>query len=428
MHAKKNNPRIFVGVTEVAGYCMNLFIGFRKNNIRAGYINLSNNTFSYTGYQPFNHPLLNYVSSLAQRSASKKMLRPWYFLLKTLTFIWTLFKYDVFIFATGSTFYKYYDYKLLKLLGKKIIHVSLGSDSRPQYLNGNFKDSPGEKITPQQIENKNQSILALIHTVEKYADIIINYPQHAHFHKRSFISGNFIGFPSRDITEIAEIAAPSDRKVRILHAPTRPKAKGSIYFNALLKELKEEGYDFEYVQITNKTNTEVKKEITQSDIILDELYSDLPLGGLGAEAASMGKAVVVGGYYADLIYKEMDSHLIPPSCYCLPEELKDKLANLIRDAKSRADIGKALQRYISTEWNGIAVAERYLSLIQNNYPQEWNCSPTSLNYLWGWGMSKEEIIQLISVQVNTLGLSSLHLSHNPQLESAYSSLVEEVRV
>ncbi len=344
MSGSKSHPKIFIGTTEVAGYFVNLFLGFKKLGVDAGYLNLDLIKFKYEGHKEYNYTILNklqdYSNFTSRLSGSKRfLLRPLYVLFKLSIFVWVLLKFDVFIFAVGSSFFRQNDFRILKFFNKKIVHVSLGSDSRPQYINGIFKDDNNGQINLDKIIENNQRIFKLISVIEKYATVIVNYPQHAHFHKRDFVSGMFIGFPTRIEHEIQE--QKSNSITRILHAPTRPLMKGSMQFREIIRELQSEGLEIDFVEITNKTNQEVIEEIKKSDIVLDELYSDLPLGGLGAEAAMYAKPVVLGGYYAANLSEYKPSE-IPPSHYVLPDMIKDEIRKLVSDASYRIQIGEMI--------------------------------------------------------------------------------------
>jgi hypothetical protein len=428
MVKEKKNPKVFIGTTEVAGYFVNLFLGFKKLGVDAGYLNINYIKFKYQGHRDNNYPILNWFQSFAiytagLKGAKRAVIKPIYFLCKVFVFIWAAFKFDVFIFGVGSSFLRYKDYKILRFLGKKIIHVSLGSDSRPQYVNGVYKDDNNGKYDLAKMQMINREINALITIIEEYVDVIINYPQHAHFHKRDFISGMYIGFPTR--IELG-LAAKSiqNRSVRILHAPTRPLTKGSVEFKKIITELMDEGLDIDYVEITNKTNQEVLDEIAQSDIILDELYSDLPLGGLGSEAAIFSKAVVVGGYYADRLF-EYDLSEVPPSHYVLPSQVKDVVRRLVTDQNYRIESGEKLNEFIRNHWSTDAVAARYLKLIDGTYPPKWLQSINKLSYLHGLGLSDAELKNLISDLVDHYGFDALGINHNPQLLQRYKELIKD---
>ncbi len=425
----KGRPRIFIGVTEMAGYFSNLFVGFKKMGIDASYLNLESYKYQYNQYEKYNLTFFNWVIRLAhfyykQTGIKASLMLCVYFPIKVITFCYACFSFNVFIFGGSSTFFRFYDYRILRFLGKKIIFVSLGSDSRPQFMNGNFKDDQKDNnLNIEKVVTINRLIANKVQYVESLVDICINYPQHAHFHKKPFISGMHVGFPSLMDKQIEPEKTSGRTKVRILHAPTRPKAKGSGYFSNIVNELKEEGLDFEYAVITGKSNKEVILEISKSDIILDELYSDMALGGLGAEAAALGKAVLVSGYYSSFINSDTEPFEVPPSVFCLPEQVKENLRLLIKNEDFRSKTGKQLYRFLSEQWSNISVAERYVKIINEQYPEKWLTHPEDLSYLYGWGLSKEELGHIIESIVKVYGEDALCLEHNTTLKKRFLGLL-----
>ncbi len=428
----KKNPKILIGLTEAAGYFQNLFLGFKVLNLDVGYLNLNSYYYNYNDYNSSNYKFLNYLiristkkNSIQKESFFFKLFSLYYFMLKILVFSWTLLKFDTFIFATGSSFFNYWDFKILKLLKKNIICVSLGSDSRPTYLNGTYKDdSNNNKFNPYFVIENDKKINKRISFIEKYANSIINYPQHGHFHKRKFISGNYIGFPTNlEIHEKFELVDENCSVLKILHAPTRPNAKGSSYFRKIINELKEEGLDFEYIEITKLSNKEVINCINKCDIVLDECYSDSPLGGLGSEAAALAKPVLLSGYYSE--YIKSKKNIFPPSIYVDPSQIKNELRKLVLNKELRSKVGSDLFNFIKLNWNIEFVAKKYIKIINNSAPLEWYISSNDINYLYGWGLSKEELKNNLSELNKKFGKKSFSLSHNSILLDKYLEFIKE---
>ena len=69
----------------------------------------------------------------------------------------------------------------------------------------------------------------------------------------------------------------------IVHAPTSPVIKGTPLVRAALKALKEQGYDFEYLELTNRSNAEVLAALDRAHIVLNQFYAFIP-GIFGIEA------------------------------------------------------------------------------------------------------------------------------------------------
>ena len=154
--------------------------------------------------------------------------------------------------------------------------------------------------------------------------------------------------------------------------------------------------------MTNVSNDKVIDQIKKCDIVFDEIYSDMPLGGLGTEAAQFSKPVIVGGYYSSF-FKEYDSKIIPPSIYVHPDELKSNLKNLCLDKGKRVQIGKDLNIFVNSIWNYKVVAKRYLDLINNQYDNKWIFDPKMISYFNGWGLNEAEMIENIKKITNQQG-------------------------
>jgi hypothetical protein len=430
---KNDKEKIFIGIYEVAGYFQNLFLGLDSLGFDVGYLNLSTNKFEYNNYIKKNYKILNYANKQNKnKDSGLKYLYPFRFVyllsIRFIVFIWCLNKFDVFIFSSGKSFFNFYDCKLIKLLSKKIIFISLGSDSRPAFLNGKYKDDYFQgKFNSRKCFLENKKIENNIRKVEKYATWIINYPQHGHFHAKKFISGNFIGFPTNQIQQVNNshdcTSSNPNKRVKIIHAPSRPLAKGSLEFKKIIKSLIEEGHNIEYIELVGKTNSEVLDQIKSCDIVLDELYSDTPLGGLGTEAALYSKPVIVFGYFSKESAFLNNLEKYPPSFYSDPLEAKNIIKKLVENRKLREDSGKKLNKFILDNWNTKEVAKRYIQILSENFPEYWNIEPLNISYLYGWGLSKDELKSNIQTLIEDFGIESLQLGHNQKLTNSYLKLI-----
>lgn len=427
--------RIFVGIYEVAGYFQNLFLGLIDLGYDVGYLNLSPNKFGYSNYKSKNYKILNIVSRLVSIKRSNNLLVKlivfvYLIILRLFIFCWCFTKFDVFIFSSGKSFFNFYDCKLLKIFNKQIIFVSLGSDTRPAFINGKYKDDNELGIfNSKKCFNENNEIAKNVRKIEEHASYIINYPQHGHFHNKKFISGNIIGFPTNIIVDnlksLNQINNGEFCPIKIIHAPTRPNAKGSLEFRKIINDLIQEGFNINYVELIGKANSEVLYEIQSCDIVLDEMYSDLPLGGLGSEAAMFAKPVVVSGYYSTQI-KENKSNLIPPSCYSDPQNVKMILRKLVQNKKLRQDSGKKLQEFVIDKWSLRNVALKYSHIILGEIPEFWFEDPMEIKYLFGWGISKNELKQNMLELIDEFGIESLKISHNNKLVNRYINFISRI--
>jgi glycosyltransferase involved in cell wall biosynthesis len=386
--------KILLGFSEVAGYQANLFEGLISQNYIVGYINNDNMKFDYKINQSRNHPRLNKYNSFCKRAINNPTLvnKVSFVLYTTFILFFVAIYYDVFIINKFSLLYQF-DIKLLKFFDKKIIFISLGSDTRPPYLNGKYKDDErNQEFNLSKILRATKKIRNKVEFVEKNVDIFINYPQHGHFNSKPFINGMYIGFPTNNREDQVITITKTNSKLKILHAPSRPRSKGSIFIKEIVKSLQQEGLNIELVELTNVSNDKVIDLLKKCDIVFDEVYSDMPLGGLGTEAAQFSKPVIVGGYYSNF-FKEYDSKIIPPSIYVHPDELKSNLKNLCLDKDKRIQTGKDLNIFVNSMWSCKVVAKRYLDLINNQYDNKWIFEPKMISHFNGWGLSEAEMLE-----------------------------------
>lgn len=72
-------------------------------------------------------------------------------------------------------------------------------------------------------------------------------------------------------------------RLTVVHAPSSPIIKGTPLVRAAVKALKEDGFDFDYVEIIGRPNSEVREILLDTHIVLNEFYAFVP-GVLGVEA------------------------------------------------------------------------------------------------------------------------------------------------
>ncbi len=410
--------RVSIGPGEVAGYFSGLKAGLDQLGIPCEHFILMPNKF---GYQDSGYFLKStYLQFAKLRNSSFPFIKYVGYsleaLLRLCVFFYAVIRFNVFIFPGSGSFFKFKELFILKLLKKRIIVVYLGSDARPAYLSGRHLDDLSVNCDVGASKKEVLRQISCIRKVEKYADVIVNHTATGQFFKRDFIRLNALGMPIY-VSDIKSGINNENKIIRILHAPSRPLAKGSLYFRQVIEELRIEGYKIDFVELTGVPNSKVMNELAVCDIVLDELYSDVPMAMLATEAALFSKPVLVGGYYADLYKIDNPSIEIPPSLYVLPSEIKNAIRKLIDDLDFRLALGKRANAYVNKYWNVNAVAQNYLRLIQDeSIPEDWICNPNHLSYYWGWGLSQNNWRLQVSDYVSKFGSASLYLDHNPCLK------------
>lgn len=410
--------RILIGPGEVAGYFSSLKAGFDDLGIPCEHFVLIPNKFNYQESDYFLRSV--YVQLAKLRNVKYRLIRyVGYCLeaaLRLFVFLYAIIRCDVFITSGFGSFFRFYELPLMKLLGKKIVVVYLGTDARPPYLSGKHLDDVGKPFDHVTSKNETVSQVKLIRKVERYADVIINHTATAQFFTRDFIRLNALGMPIKSHMSLSQTALKQSNVTRILHAPSRPLAKGSLVFKQAIEELRAEGYKIDFIELAGVANSVVLQELEWCDFVLDELYSDVPMAMLATEAAVFGKPVIVGGYYAKQYKIDNPDHEYPPSLYVEPSDIKGAIRKMIDDKDFRLTLGKNAQEFVNQSWNACKVAENYMRLIERDgIPNHWWSKSSTLPYYWGWGLSRESWRKQVGEYISQYGSDGLLLNHNPAL-------------
>jgi len=260
--------------------------------------------------------------------------------------------------------------------------------------------------------------LRMVKLVEKYADYVINHPPTSLFHKKPFIAWLNIGFPF-DIAELPNLPViVNSAKIKILHAPSNFVGKGSQAIIDTINKLKEKAYPLELVIMKGVPNHKVLAELLKCDLVIDELYSDISLGGLGVEAAFAKKPVINCGYYAEYIEHEFSENLLPPSVFCLPHELEGAIIKTVTAGSSQCVTqGLKLYSFVNNHWECSMIAKKYLNFFEDTVPDDWYFEPQKLKYYLGYGISREKLKVFLAEYIARYGEDSLFINDKPDLKN-----------
>jgi glycosyltransferase involved in cell wall biosynthesis len=421
--------RISLGPGEVAGYFSRLKAGFDELGVPCEYFELFSHKFSYHESDYFLKTTCQRVVQLrdSKNGVIRFVGRILFLFVRVAVLFYALLRCDVFIFSGFSSFFRFFELPLLKFLGKKVLVIYLGSDARPPLFSGRHLDDVGAYIDPVSAHDEAVQQIKYIRKIEKYADVIINHTATSQFFSRSFVSLMAVGMPIDSSMFFPPDTTDEKKIIRILHAPSRPLAKGSLFFGQVLDELRAEGYVIDFVELNGVPNKVVLQELQRCDFVVDELYSDAPLAMLATEAASFGKPVVVGGYYAKQIKIDNPNLELPPSLYVEPGDIKQAIRRMIDDREFRLALGKTAHAFVRDKWNVRSVANNYLRLIKDDIPDHWACTPITLPYFWGWGLSKENWRKQVGEYISKLGGDALMLNHNPKLKQRVLDEIQQVK-
>lgn len=416
--------RVFIGLSEVAGYYRGLKSGFEELGIEATFLDLSTHRFDYGGSDRDGvADLIRACAKRREETRSRTVRVLWHIFqhaLQIVLFLKALPKHDVFIFGFFSTFFFFLELPVLKLLGKKVVYQFHGSDSRPPYLNGAIM-SRERGTTVRECIGMTRTRKVAIRVIERFADLVVDTPPQGHFHERPFVNWLHIGLPCRPASRAhtQDGVRRDDGVVRILHSPSRPEAKGSREIGEIMERLKSKGYAIEFVQIVDEPNSVVLEELRRCDFVVDQLYADYGMPGFATEAAWLGKPTVLGGYATDLWEALLPPEETPPTLYRRPDEIEAAIEKLVVDRDYRLEFGRRARAFVEERWSPRLVAGRYLSLLNGDFPEGWIYDPARIRYLHGCCLPEYRARELVAAVIREGGVRALRLRDKPELERAF---------
>lgn len=419
MNRKKH--RIFIGPKEIAGYYTNLNKGLTELGWKVDFVEYEPHKMGYnqTKRIPFLVKLVR-LSLSAQSSNKSRLFRRIHTLFQDiikLTFmLQCLMKYDVFIFGYGQSLLRSNkDLVILRRFGKKVImNMAHGSELRVPSMDGFIISHDGQIRPPgselARLSARRKDRMSLI---EKEVDFIVGAPYSSSpYATKPFINMFHLGLPYEGpaTTDNVQVESGAKRMV-ILHCPSHPFAKGTFAIREVIKNLEERGIELEYREVINRPNSEVLEELSKCDLVVDQIYSDLPLAGLATEAAWFGKPSLIAGYGLIELEKFVPEDRMPPSFRCKPDALFDKLCRLLADPERLAKKGQEAQIFVKTKWSALEIAKRYELILSDDVPKEWYLDPNEVFYTQGCGISNADLEHQIKSQFDYGGLDSFVLSH-----------------
>ena len=137
--------------------------------------------------------------------------------------------------------------------------------------------------SPHRLNNDYEEVIKnRCSLAENYSDLIITskVDQVSYFTRDTH---PFIYFyPDKDFYKNEKKYQNVD-SIKIVHAPSSPVIKGTQLVRSAISKLKNENYLFEYIELINFSNTEIKHHLKTAHIVLNEFYAHMP-GIFGVEA------------------------------------------------------------------------------------------------------------------------------------------------
>lgn len=146
-------------------------------------------------------------------------------------------------------------------------------------------------------------------------------------------------------------------KLRIGHAPSHRKVKGTKLILDALKSLKEEGYLFELVLIEGLRNEEARKAYEAIDVLVDQLFAGW-YGGLAVEVMALGKPVLVYIREGDLKFVPAEMRKSLPFIQVTPDTITNDLRKVLEMPKEELmSLAKSSRAFVERWHDPLEIAK-----------------------------------------------------------------------
>lgn len=198
-------------------------------------------------------------------------------------------------FLYDSVGQREFEFSFLKKRGLKIVCYFTGDDIRSHVLMKEVGDELGVRTIATALveefpvffsEGYERQKKKIASVADTYADAIFSWSiDQVGYLKRKTHTFNY-AYPDELFSANFEKFKNLDR-VKIVHAPSDQKLKGTEFVREAIERLKKDGEYFEYRELTNASNDEVLAALSQSHIALNQFFGFLP-GVFGIEAMAHG--------------------------------------------------------------------------------------------------------------------------------------------
>lgn len=191
------------------------------------------------------------------------------------------------------------EYRFLKERDVRIVCYFTGSDIRSPRLMQQLEDSTGEPNIATWLrtvaagytsEDFEAAKRRMGENAAAYADLIFTAQNDQRGYLPDDVEPFLYFYPDEEIGSPPGMIRADERLV-VVHAPSSPVIKGTQLVRAAVAQLQSEGYDFEYLELQDVTNSAVRAALARAHIVLNEFFAFVP-GVFAIEAMAAGCAVL----------------------------------------------------------------------------------------------------------------------------------------
>ena len=248
--------------------------------------------------------------------------------------------FDILHGQGGRTWFSYVDFAWARARGTTCVIQYNGSETRTSDIAGTLHPGRARIVDPARDRNlrwhrrlgARVAHAAVVQDLELATYLLADY--------RTIYVAPF----AIDLAEVERARqaggsrAPADR-VRVLHAPSSRRTKGSDTIESIVRPLEDE-LPLELVTVSELQHAEVLKAAAGADIVIDQLNAEVP-GVFPAEAMALGKPVLCECNPRKLAPFARPSPVVPATAHTLA----DRLRELVEAQGRREEIGAAGQAY-----------------------------------------------------------------------------------
>lgn len=358
--------KVFVGPGNTAGNAKYIAEALRTVNVYAKSYSYTRHPFGYTC--DFDNILIKWRGKrniLQKIFINKYSLKYINSIIRLVLFVYSINKYDVFIFISPITFLeKNKDLPILKFFNKKIAFFFPGCCERdPQDEINSQKDSICSKCTDISKQNyclcnKRNEKRNFVQYLEKHSDIIFSFKDTA-----GFLINPYNVYPiyviTREVKTRNLLDKYADNTIRIIHFPSNELLKGTKYVKNIIPKLKKkygDKIDFFSEQLPHN---KVLEKLEESHILIDQFNGGYGL--LGVEGFARGCVVI------ECISKWFEEDLPDLPCINInPENIEEKLIWLIENPDQMKKIAQKGIEYYKKYHTPEAVGNYYKKILKLN--------------------------------------------------------------
>jgi hypothetical protein len=435
-----NRPRplrVFIGLTEIAGVNAGLSKGFRDLGHEVTSAVLDPHPF---GYESSNFDLLPKSLRLAIKARTQvqkvgrftKLRRIFWGAtdkcLRAIAFPYLLVKHDAFVLIFGTVLVGRWEGAIARLFGRSYVHLLLGSDARPPFLDA-YSVSEQTLLSPSPLLKRSRRMRRQLGVLSRCCTAVVAVKEYGHYLTRPYVDSIWLGLPIIPIIPIKPINSettrptPHGKTFRILHSPSHEKMKGSKLIRLSIERLQKLHPEVEYTELKGVPNSVVRQALQETDLLVDQLYSDSPSPALATEAASLGVPTVLGTLHSSVRGK-FGNPGYPSTITIDPVDLDQTLLRLLANRDELESVGRAAKHFVDENWTPKEVAKRVIAIIEGSNEVQMhapgNCP------LAGAGLSKRDLIASLSV-VKQNGWEAFVFPDQDQPAVRVSKFLEELQ-